>query len=219
MNPKFLLRPLRFERLLLVSLFLCLRPLLAVDVSSLPPPTGYVNDFAHVLSPSDQARLTAFCGSVERQLGVQFALVTVDTIGDTPIEDFGVQLARKWGIGDRKTSQGLLLLLVIRDHKTDIETGRGVEPYINDGFAGGTLRSMRPSLRAGDYGAALLLGARTMAQQIAEGKGVAFSADTTPVPTRPVSHSQRTGFPFSFIILGIFVLLILFGGRRGGGGR
>jgi uncharacterized protein len=208
----------RLRALLVFVLFLWSRPLAAVDVNSLPPPAGYVDDFAHVLSPGDQAQLTAFCRSVERQLGVQFALVTVDTIGDTPVEDFGVQLARKWGIGDRKTSQGLLLLLVIRDHKTDIETGRGIEPYINDGFAGGTLRSMRPSLRAGDYGVALLMGARAMAQQIAEGKGIPFSADAVPVPSRPVTRSRGSGFPFSLIILGIFVLLMLFGGRRGGGG-
>ncbi|HEX4810954.1 MAG TPA: TPM domain-containing protein [Bryobacteraceae bacterium] len=205
------LRPLLF-------LFVWSRLLVAVDVNSLPPPTGYVNDFAHVLSPADQAQLTAFCGSVERQLGVQFALVTVDTIGDTPIEDFSVQLARKWGIGDRKTSQGLLLLLVIRDHKNDIETGRGIEPYINDGFAGGTLRSMRPSLQTGDYGAALLTGARAMAQQIAEGKGVPFNANTVPVPARPVSRSRGSGFPWPLIVLGIFVFLMLIGGRRGGGG-
>jgi uncharacterized protein len=201
-----------------LALFLWSWPLTAVDVNSLPAPTGYVDDFAHVLSPGDQAQLTAFCGSVERQLGVQFALVTVDTIGNTPVEDFAVQLARKWGIGDRKTSQGVLLLLVIRDHKSDIETGRGIEPYINDGFAGGTLRSMRPRLRTGDYGAALLEGARAMAQQIAVGKGIPFSADAVPVPSRPVRHTRGTGIPFPLIILGIFVLLMLLGGRRGGGG-
>lgn len=211
-------RSLGRQLLFVFALLLCRWPLQAVDVNSLPPPTGYVDDFAHVLTPGDRAQLTAFCGSVERQLGVQFALVTVDTIGSTPVEDFGVQLARKWGVGDRKTSQGVLLLLVIRDHKSDVETGRGIEPYINDGFAGGTLRAMRPSLRVGDYGAALLQGSRAMAQQIAEGKGIPFSADSAPVPSRPVPHARGTGIPFSLIILGIFVLFLLIGGRRGGGG-
>lgn len=211
-------RSFHWSALFVLALFLSSWPLLAADVNSLPPPTGYVDDFAHVLSPGDQARLTAFCGSVERQLGVQFALVTVDTVGNTPIEDFAVQLARKWGVGDRKTNQGVLLLLAISDHKTDIETGRGVEPYINDGFAGGTLRSMRPALRAGDYGAAMLMGARDMAQQIAQGKGIPFSADASPIPSRPVRRERGTGIPFPLIVLGIFVLVILLGGRRGSGG-
>ncbi|HEX4232273.1 MAG TPA: TPM domain-containing protein [Bryobacteraceae bacterium] len=212
------MRRVRRQLPFVLALFLWYSPLLAVDVNSLPPPSGYVDDFAHVLSPADEAQLTVFCGSVERQLGVQFALVTVDTIGNTPVEDFAVQLARKWGIGDRKTSQGVLLLLVIRDHKSDIETGRGIEPYINDGFAGGTLRAMRPSLRAGDYGAALLQGARAMAPQIAEGKGIPFSADAVPVSSRPVRRTRERGIPVALIIFGIFVLLMLLGGRRGGGG-
>ncbi|MGC2659847.1 MAG: TPM domain-containing protein [Bryobacteraceae bacterium] len=203
---------------LLATILICPWHLPAVDVNSLPPPTGYVDDFAHVLNPADQAQLTAFCGSVERQLGVQFALVTVDTIGDTPVEDFGVQLARKWGIGDRKSSQGLLLLLVIRDHKSDIETGRGIEPFINDGFAGGTLRSMRPSLQSGNYGVALLMGARAMAQQIAEGKGIPFQGSVAPVAARPVAPVHHTGIPFPLIVLAILVVIALFGRRRGGGG-
>lgn len=218
MTSGFGLRSLCRRLTLVLALSLCSGLLPAVDVNSLPPPSGYVDDFAHVLRAADQAQLTAFCGSVERQLGVQFALVTVDTIGSTPVEDFAVQLARKWGIGDRKTSQGVLLLLVIRDHKSDIETGRGVEPYINDGFAGGTLRAMRPSLRAGDYGAALLQGAQAMAQQIAEGKGIPFNANAVPVPSRPVARTRGSGIPFPLIILGIFVVLMLLGGRRGGGG-
>ena len=133
-----LLRVVRLRKpyplpVLLATILICPWHLPAVDVNSLPPRTGYVDDFAHVLNPADQAQLTTFCGSVERQLGVQFALVTVDTIDDTPVEDYGVQLARKWGIGDRKSSQGLLLLLVIRDHKSDIETGRGIEPFTMTG--------------------------------------------------------------------------------------
>ncbi|MBV8812227.1 MAG: TPM domain-containing protein, partial [Acidobacteriaceae bacterium] len=119
--------------------------------------------------------LEDFCTKVEQQLGVQFAFVTIDTIGDQPIRDFALDLARTWGVGPQKGNQGVLLLLAIKDRKSDIETGRGIEPYITDGFAGSTLRSMRPDLQAEDYGAALIMAARSMAAQIAQGKGVAFS--------------------------------------------
>lgn len=204
-----------------VGLMLAL-PLFAVDVSSLPKPTGYVSDLAHVVSPGDKDELEAFCTRVEQELGVQFALVTIDTLGDQPVRDFAIELARRWGVGSRKDNQGVLLVLVIRDHKDDIETGRGIEPYITDGFAGGTLRSMRPDLRDANYGAALLAGARAMADQIAQGKGVSF-ADNAPQPeqeSRRVAFRHRGGIPFPLLILGIFVLLWLFGrgGRRGGGG-
>lgn len=212
-----------FVRPLVIACCLCATAaaaLCAVDANSLPKPTGYVSDLARVVSASDKENLEAYCTKVEQELGVEFALVTIDSIGDAPIRDFALDLFRKWGVGSRKSNQGVLLLLVIKDRKSDIENGRGIEPYITDGFAGGTLRSMRPDLRAGDYGAALLTAARAMAQQIAQGKGVTFD-DALPQRAGPrrVQH-HGGGIPGPLIILGIFLFLWLLGrgGRRGGGG-
>ena len=190
----------------------------AADVDKLPNPTGYVSDFAHVVDPAQKDRLEAFCTKVEQQLAVQFALVTVDSTSDRPIRDFALDLFRKWGVGNKTTNQGVLLLLAIKDRQNDIETGYGIEPYITDGFAGSTLRAMRPELRAGDYGSALLTAARTMAAQIAQGKGVAFSDAGAP-PRASTAPEPSHGIPVWLIILGIFFLLWLLsrgGGRRGG---
>ncbi len=194
----------------------------AVDVNSLPKPTGYVSDLAHVINDTDKDKLEAFCAKVEQQLGVQLAIVTIDTVGDQPIRDFALNLSRKWGVGDRKTNQGVLLLLAVKDRKNDVETGRGTEPYLTDGFSGSTLRAMRPELQAGDYGAALRTAAREMANQIAQGKGIAFSDDQLPArEERPRSAPQSGGIPISIFIVGVVLLLWLFGrgGRRGGGMR
>lgn len=213
---------LRLCALSLVVL-LAVSRLWAAAPDSLPKPTGYVSDFAHVVSPEAQTQLEQFCGRVERELGVQFALVTIDSLNGQPIEDFAIQLARKWGVGDKKSNQGVLLLLAIKDRKNDIETGRGIEPYLGDGFSGSILRSLRPDLRNGDYGAALLTGAHSMARQIAQAKGVPFP-DNAPQPenrSRPVQSSGH-GIPGWLIMVGIFFLLWLLGrgGRRGGrGGR
>jgi len=192
----------------------------AVDVSQLPKPTGYVSDLAHVVDPDSKAQLEAFCTKVEQQLGVQFGLVTIDSIGDKPIRDFALDLGRAWGVGTKKDNQGVLLLLAIKDRKSDIETGRGIEPYITDGFAGGTLRAMRPDLRAGNYGRALMVAAQSMASQIAQGKQIAFS-DQIVTPEERVQRTEGHGggIPIPLLIFGIFVLIWLFGrgARRGGG--
>jgi uncharacterized protein len=209
------------ERACAIALALCFAASLAlavVDVNSLPKPTGYVSDLAHVLSADDKERLEVLCTQVEQELSVQFALVTIDSLGDQPIRDFALDLFRRWGVGSKGTNQGVLLLLVIKDRKSDIETGRGIEPYITDGFAGSTLRAMRPQLRGSDYGGALMTAARTMAEQIAQGKGVTFT-DTGQQAERETHRPRPHHIPGPLIILGIFLLIwLLRGGRRGGGG-
>jgi uncharacterized protein len=193
----------------------------AVDVNSLPEPTGYVNDFAHVVDAQSKETLESFLTRVDNELGAQFALVTVDSTDGRDIRDYALDLIRKWKVGHKNTNQGVLLLLAVNDRKSDIETLRGIEPYIVDGFAGSTLRAMRPELRAGQYGPALIQAATTMAEQLAQGKNVAFSVNmpVSPVREQPSNRSHRTGIgPFG-ILLGLFFLFWLFGrGRRGGGG-
>ncbi len=77
--------------------------LFGVDVNSLPKPTGYVSDLAHVVNAADKDQLEAYCTKVEQELGVQFALVTIDSLGDQPVRDFALDLSRKWGVGERKS--------------------------------------------------------------------------------------------------------------------
>ncbi len=199
----------------------------APDVNALPKPTGYVSDLAHVIAPADKERLETFCKRVDDQIGVQFALVTIDTIGDEPIDRFSIDLARAWGVGSKQSNQGILVLLVIKDRKSRVEIGRGAEPYVTDGFAGRTLRAMRPDLESGQYGAAFLEGARAMAAEVAQGKGVTFSEGDglpprAPAAEQPVPEPQH-GLPIGQIIIGIIVLLFILrlfgrGGRGGGGG-
>jgi uncharacterized protein len=193
----------------------------AVDLSSVPKPTGYVSDLANVLSPSDKEDLESFCTKVDQQLSAQFAIVTINTLGDQPIENFTLQLGRTWGVGNKK-NEGLLLLLVIQDHKQRIEVGRGLEPYITDGFSGGTMRDMRPLLRQSNYGGALKQGARELAAQIAREKNITFS-EAPPSVARPQPQNDNGGgIPIPLIIFGvIFLLFLIFsrhGGGRGGGG-
>jgi uncharacterized protein len=203
--------------------WLAVLPLTAkVDVDSLKA-TGYLNDYAGVVDPASKPAIEQFCYRVQQTLGVQIAVVTFDTVGYEPMEDFGIRVARHFSPGDPKTNQGIVMILVIKDRKSDIEVGRGTEAYLTDGFSGSVLRAMRPELRAGQYGPAILQGLQSMAAQIAQGKGMEFNGPgPAPVQRRPVQPARR-GFPIPLLILlGFFGLIWLLGrgrgGRPGGGG-
>jgi uncharacterized protein len=187
----------------------------ALDVDPLKP-QGYLSDFGNVVDASSKQRIEQYCYRVEQSLGVQIALVTIDSLQDRDIETVANQLFRHFGVGSQKDNQGVLLLLAVKDRKSRIEVGYGVEPVLTDGFSGSILRSMRPLLQSNEYGAALLEAAHSMAAQIARGKGLPVPGDE-PAPRAERTSQRRQGIPLPLIILGLFFLFWIFG--RGGRGR
>jgi uncharacterized protein len=231
-----------FSRWLAVVLLL-LAPsafLTAESVNTLPPPTGYVNDFAGVLSPSTKQSVDDLCTQVDRQAHAQIAVVTIKTIdGDQSIEEFATALEDKWKVGTKGTDRGVLMLLVMTPRRGRIEVGYGLEGILNDAKVGDIGRSMVPAAQQGDYNTAVQLGVQQIAQVIADDAGVTLTG------TQPIHQYHRQQQPVHLslvqIILGgaviLFVLFILvktgntgliffllgnllgggFGGGRGGG--
>ncbi len=143
----------------------------AADFGALKP-QGYVNDYAGVLRREAVEELNEACARVEKATGVQMALVVLPSLEGEPVEDVANLLFRKWGVGQKQNNEGLLLLVAVRDRRTRLEVGYGLEPAIPDGYAGWLLREMRPALRAGDYRGALLAAVDALGARIAEAKGV-----------------------------------------------
>jgi uncharacterized protein len=174
----------------LVIVLLVLSPvavLTAETVSSLPAPTGYVNDFAGVLSPSTIQSVDTLCAQVDRQAHAQIAVVTIKTIdGDQSIEEFATALEDKWKVGTKGTDRGVLMLLVMQPRHGRIEVGYGLEGILNDAKVGDIGRSMVPAAQQGDYNRAVPLGVGQIAQVIATDAGV-----TLTQPMRQYSRQQQ----------------------------
>jgi len=209
----------RFYKVAALAIFFCAFAL-ALDTSKLKP-TGYVNDFAHVIDAGAAAQIEAYCGNVERATGAQVAVVTVDSLEDEPVEDVAVRLFKEWGIGKKGTDEGLLILLAIKDHKNRVEVGYGLEPVITDGYAGGVLRGIRPILRSGNYGGALLAAAQQFGQRIAESKGVTIEGQPARQTRSRDSDGGGGGGIFGIIIFFVIMMFIFRGlsGRGGPGAR
>jgi uncharacterized protein len=200
----------------LAVLAFCLSWAFALDLTALKP-QGYVSDFAGVVDAGTKAQIERYCARVEQATGAQIALVTIQTLEGEPVEDVANSLFRQWGIGKKGKDEGILLLLVIGDHKSRLEVGYGLEPYIPDGFAGSVLREMRPALRESHYGAALAAAAQVIGSKIAQAKGVEIGQ--APQVRRMPQRQRGGGLPWPLIIIGVVVLLALMGrgGSSGGG--
>jgi uncharacterized protein len=161
-------------------------------------PRGFTNDFAGILSPQAVQRLDRLAVEVQQKTGVQMAFVLIRSLQGEPIEDFSINLARRWGIGQRKENKGLLLLLVIDDRRSRLEVGYGLEPILPDGRAGAILRSMRPFLRERRYDEGLRQAASQIAALLADSAGVTLEDQ----PAAPRRRSPAPESPLWVLALG-----------------
>ncbi len=164
-------------------------------------PRGYVNDFAGVIDPSAKQKLTALCEEVNRKAGAQMAIVTIHTTAGVPVDEFSIDLAQRWGIGPKKTDRGVMILLVVNDHRYRIEVGYGLEGILPDGKVGRIGREAVPLLRAGNYSGALLLMAGRVAGTIAAARGVKLTSAVLPPPE---PSGPMAGIPIGTILFLLF---------------
>ena len=198
----------------LLPLFLCASTAAAIDFGGLQP-QGYASDFAGAIDATAKAQIERYCAVVEKSTGAQIALVTIQTLEGEPVEDVANTLFRKWGIGQKGKNEGILLLLVVKDHRTRLEVGYGLEPILPDGFAGSILRQIRPALRENHISDAMLQAAQIIGSKIAEAKGVKLET----APLRPQRmRGQETAIPWWVIVGGLALLFMLLRGGGGGGG-
>ncbi|MBK9167047.1 MAG: TPM domain-containing protein [Bryobacterales bacterium] len=183
-----------------------------VDWKALKP-QGYLSDFAKVVDPASRTELERYCAAVEAQTGAQIALVTLPSTQGEPIEDVADTLLRAWGIGQKNEDNGILLLLAVQDRRSRLEVGYGLEPILPDGFAGEILRGMRPALRQGHYGEAMLAAADLLGTRIAQGKQITL----TEQPVRRIRERPADSIPWPLVAGGLLFLLSLAGGGRRGG--
>lgn len=187
---------------------------MAADFTALKP-QGYISDYAGVVDPAAKAALEQYCALVEARTGAQIAVLTLPSLEGEPVEDVAIDVFRKWGVGQKASNEGILLLLATQDRRMKLEVGYGLEPILPDGFAGRVLRAMSPFLRESRYGEAITEAVQTLGTRIAESKGVTLDG-SLPKPARRSSRST----PFPVIVFGVMMLLWVIGAMRGGrGGR
>ncbi len=184
-----------------------------------PPLTGRVTDAANIIPADVEASLEAKLAEFEARTQRQFVVATIPDLQGYDIADYGYQLGRKWGIGDKERDDGVLLIVAPNDRKVRIEVGYGLEPYLTDGYS--TLivqNTILPKFKAGDMVGGIQAGTDAIIQQL---ELPADEAAKVMQEAQARQSSDQGGIPIGMIIWGLFILfffiLPLFRGRRRGG--
>jgi uncharacterized protein len=218
-SSKPLSRTARFFKLHLIFVFLFVA--LAANAEKIKDihPTGYVTDLAGVINADTKTRLENLCLELEQKTGAQMAIVTVRSLEGQDVDQYGNDLFKQLGVGNKKDNRGVLLLVAPTERTYRVEVSYGLEPVINDARAGDAGRLMRSYFLQGNYSAGIETAAWTLAKFIADDRGVTLTA--TP-PARPVQRldDNSRSFPIWPILIFIFVIInITRAISRGGSGR
>lgn len=184
----------------------------AQKIPDRPQPPRLVNDYAGVLSDQEKKDLEKILVDYDDSTSNQIAIVLIKSLEDYPIEEYAHTLFNQWGIGNKKTNNGILILAAIEDRKIRIETGYGLEGAVPDIIANHIIQEdIGPNFRSGDYftglknASASLIKAAAGEYQPPEGYG-----------NRKKNDGKGIG---TFIFVAIIILIILANiNRRGGGG-
>lgn len=115
-------------------------------------PVGFVNDFANIIPDEKQKLIETKLSNHKDVTTNEIAVLTTPSLGGNSIEEFCIDHAQGWGIGQRGKDNGILICVAVQERKYRVEIGRGLEGAITDAKAGRLADGiLKPAFRKGEY--------------------------------------------------------------------
>ena len=191
-----------------LTFFLLIFLALSAFADDIPGYSGYINDYAGVISEKDKASMEDVAKEVEEKTGAQIAVLTVRTMDPyTSIDDFSMAVAEKWKVGEKGKDTGAIIVLAMEERKIRIEVGYGLEGILNDAKVGRILdNNIIPYFRGGDFSAGLRRGMFKIADIIGTEMNVELDERTK---MQDNTFTERLCMLIFFIIfVSIFLMMI-----------
>ncbi len=215
-------------------------PAAAAYLTAIPDPKTlgetYVSDPGHLLSAATVRALNDTLRTLDQRGLAHIDVALVASIGNEAPKTAATALFHRWKIGDAEKDNGLLILLVLDQHRIEFETGYGLEADLPDILCYRIQqRYMVPALRAHHYDEAVLAGVAATIRQIRTGSlsetapadslapaqsfGAAEAgnaevaldkydqANRAAATTKPTSHWSTAGALTMFLSVLLFVVL------------
>src|SRR5205085_1505096 len=156
---------------------------------------------------------------LEQRTGRQLVVVTLPSLQGYEIEDYGYQLGRAWGIGQKKLNNGVLFIIAPNEHATRIEAGYGLEPILTDALSSVILNeAVIPKFKQGDMQGGIVAGTDEILKQLL------LDAPAAKARVAEAERQQQNDTPHINPLLVLFILFFVFSifgrifrGTRGGG--
>ena len=197
-----------FTILFLAQVFLGL----SQNIPPRPDPPRLVNDLTQTLTADQQAALEQKLVAYDDSTSNQVVIVIVPTTNDYAPVDYATKLGRAWGVGNKKTNNGVVVLVAKNDHQVFISPGYGLEGALPDITVKSIIdNEITPNFKQDDFYRGLDLGTTAIFK-------AAAGEYKAPEGYRTKKGKGGGGGSLIGIIIIIFIILMLVGRGGGGGG-
>jgi uncharacterized protein len=187
----------------MLALLLTLSAPLYAATPTFPRLSGRIVDDAGILTPATRDGLTQMLAAHERATGEQVVVVTLKSLEGYSIEDYGYQLGRAWGIGDKAKNTGAILIVASVERKVRIEVGYGLEGTLTDAASRVIIEDqILPSFRTGDFNAGVVAGTAAIL--------TVLGGDTSAVQPRPHRPATIENSPAGMLLLLVVFFVFMF---------
>lgn len=136
-----------------------------------PRPTHWVTDQADILDIGTEDKLNTLAETLYRTKQIELAVVVLDDVRETP-KQFATKLFNHWKIGNAQTNTGVLVLLVMKKRRLEIETGTGIEAALPSAWlADMQAEKMVPRFKQKDFPGGLVAGVQAIVDHIGAAPG------------------------------------------------
>lgn len=171
---------------IIVLFFLYSLSAFSQSLPEVPALTKPVTDLTGILSSSETEILSAKIFEVYQSgKGPQVAVLVIPTLNDYPLESAANEIFNTWGIGDKDSSDGVLVLVVLNDKKMRIEVGDGLEGSLTDYDSSEIIKGMGSHFRNKDF----LGGLNFAVEEIGRIVTKPGAVQTPRAPSPPVDYS------------------------------
>lgn len=172
------------------------------------PEKKLVHDFGNILNAVERSQLENKLVAYNDSTSTQIVIVTFKNLDGYPIELLGNEIGENWGVGQKETYNGIVIVVSDEDRKVTLRGGYGiqakmpptVEKLIID-------REMIPSFKQGNYYQGLDNAVNAIQKQLAG-----------QYKAQPKSDSDLSGIIVFLFFLFIIILFIIIASKGGGSG-
>lgn len=193
----------------------------AAPAQTFPALNGRVVDSANIIPDAEEAALVAKLKALEDTTDRQLVVATIASLEGYPIDDYGYRLGRTWGIGQKETDNGAILIVAPNDRKVRVEVGYGLEPIVTDAWSSVLINTtIIPRFKAGDFPGGISAGVDALIAQLQlpPEEAAKRAQQAAKKSANPGSGVGLGDIIFWLVIFFFFILPLLrsmFGSKRG----